>query len=75
MPANHTDRLYILVGAMVVIAVLLGLTAYGADMLLAGAGQKVVFDLRTRLFRHLTAQSAAFHHRRHAGGSPGPARG
>jgi ATP-binding cassette subfamily B protein/subfamily B ATP-binding cassette protein MsbA len=67
MPANHTDRLYILVAAMVVIAVLLGLTAYGADMLLAGAGQKVVFDLRTRLFRHLTAQSAAFHHRRMQG--------
>ena len=67
MPANHTDRLYILVGATVVIAVLLGLTAYGADMLLAGAGQKVVFDLRTRLFRHLTAQSASFHHRRQQG--------
>ena len=67
MPVNHTDRLYLLVGAMVVIAVLLGVTAYGADMLLAGAGQKVVFDLRTRLFRHLAAQSASFHQRRQQG--------
>jgi ATP-binding cassette subfamily B protein len=67
MPAQHTDRLYLLVGAMVAIAILLGLTAYGADLLLAGAGQKVVFDLRTRLFRHLTEQSAAFHHRRKQG--------
>ena len=67
MPANHTDRLYLLVGAMMVIAVLLGVTAYGADMLLAGAGQNVVFDLRTRLFRHLAAQSASFHQRRQQG--------
>ncbi len=67
MPTNHTARLYVLVGAMVVIAVLLGLTAYGADALLAGAGQRVVFDLRTRLFRHLAAQSAAFHQRRRLG--------
>ena len=67
MPADHADRLYILVGAMLVLAVLLGLTAYGADVLLAGAGQKVVFDLRTRLFRHLTAQSASFHNRRMKG--------
>ncbi len=67
MPTSHSERLYVLVGAMVVIATLLGLTAYGADVLLAGAGQRVVFDLRTRLFRHLTAQSAAFHQHRKQG--------
>jgi len=67
LPTNHTDRLYALVGCMVAIALLLGLTAYGADALLAGAGQRVVFDLRDRLFRHLAAQSAGFHHRRKLG--------
>ncbi len=67
MPSDHVARLYALVGCMVVIAVLLGLTAYGADALLAGAGQRVVFDVRARLFRHLTAQSAAFHQQRRLG--------
>ena len=67
LPADHTQRLYALVAATVAIAILLGLTAYGADALLAGAGQRVVFDLRDRVFRHLTAQSAGFHHRRMLG--------
>ncbi len=67
MPTNHTERLYVLVGAMLFLAFLMGLTAYGADALLAGAGQRVVFDLRTRLFRHLTSQSASFHQQRRLG--------
>lgn len=67
LPADHTERLYLLVGAMLAVAVLLGLTAYGANALLAGAGQRVVFDLRTLLFRHLTGQSIGFHQRRRQG--------
>ena len=67
LPASHTARLYAFSGAMVVIAVLLGLTAYGANALLAGAGQRVVYDLRCRLFRHLESQSARFHQSRPVG--------
>ncbi len=67
LPSDHATRLYVLVGAMVAIALLLGVTAYGANVLLAGAGQRVVYDLRRRLFRHLTEQSAAFHQHREIG--------
>jgi len=67
LPSDHATRLYVLVGAMVAIALLLGVTAYGANVLLAGAGQRVVYDLRRRLFRHLTEQSAAFHQHRELG--------
>jgi len=61
LPASHSARLYVFCGALLVIAVLLGLTSYGANALLAGAGQRVVYDLRCRLFAHLESQSARFH--------------
>jgi ATP-binding cassette subfamily B protein len=67
LPSSHSARLYVFCGAMIVIAVLLGATAYGANALLAGAGQRVVYDLRCRLFRHLEAQSARFHQTRPVG--------
>lgn len=67
LPAGHGARLEILSLAMVVIAILLGIAAYGANALLANAGQRVVFDLRRKLFRHLEAQSQAFHHRHPVG--------
>ncbi|MHB1519431.1 MAG: ABC transporter ATP-binding protein [Acidimicrobiales bacterium] len=67
LPANRAELLYIFCGTMIVIAILLGLTSYGANALLAGAGQRVVFDLRCRLFRHLEAQSSRFHQRHPVG--------
>ncbi len=67
LPADRITRLYVFSAAMVVIALLLGLTAYGANAWLAGAGQRVVFDLRFRLFRHLETQSLRFHQRRAVG--------
>lgn len=67
MPTARADRLYALCAAMVVITLLLGATAYGANVLLAGAGQRVVYDLRLRLYRHLVEQSPAFHQRRPLG--------
>ncbi len=67
LPTARSARLYVLCAAMVVIAMLLGLTAYGANALLAGAGQRVVYDLRCRLFRHLEAQSTRFHQSRPLG--------
>ncbi|MST33567.1 ATP-binding cassette domain-containing protein [Acidimicrobiaceae bacterium USS-CC1] len=67
MPTAPTPRLLVLTGAMVVIALLLGLTAFGATAFLASAGQRVVHQLRCRLFAHLSAQSRSFH-QRHAQG-------
>ncbi len=67
LPSTRSARLYVFCAAMIVIALLLGLTAYGANALLAGAGQRVVYDLRCRLFRHLEAQSARFHQSRPLG--------
>jgi ABC-type multidrug transport system fused ATPase/permease subunit len=67
MPATSTPRLVALTASMVGIAVMLGLTAYGATAFLALAGQKVVFDLRCRLFGHLSVQSRSFHQRRTQG--------
>ncbi len=67
LPAGREARLVALCAGMVLIAALLGLCSYGANTLLANAGQRVVFELRCRLFRHVEAQSARFHQRRAVG--------
>lgn len=67
LPASRSGRLVAFCVGMVLIAVLFGVASYGANALLANAGQRVVFDLRLRLFRHLEDQSAAFHQRRPVG--------
>ena len=67
VPANRIQRLDIFSVAMVVIALLLGVCAYGANALLATAGQKVVYDLRCRLFRHVESQTIGFHRRHQVG--------
>lgn len=67
LPAGREARLVALCAGMVLIAALLGLCSYGANALLANAGQRVVFELRCRLFRHLEAQSARFHQHRAVG--------
>lgn len=57
-----------LVAALVLGAYLLkGIGAYGSGYLMADVGQRVVMDLRTRLFRHILDQSAAFFSRRTSG--------
>ncbi len=67
LPSGRAARLDVLALAMVAIALGLGVTAYGANSLLANAGQKVVYELRVRLFRHIEAQSMSFHHRQRVG--------
>ena len=64
---SRGGRLDALAIAMLVIAVLLGLFAYLSNRLVAIAGQRVVYDLRCELFRHLEAQSVGFHQRRSTG--------
>ncbi|MDA8207380.1 MAG: ABC transporter ATP-binding protein [Actinomycetota bacterium] len=61
LPTTRMGRLDAMAGAMVVIAVLLGVMAYATNALLANAGQRMVFDLRCRLFNHLERQSMEYH--------------
>src|SRR5690242_12774085 len=45
---------------LIVAYVLKGLGDYAADLLMAQVGQRVVMDIRTRLFRHILDQSVTF---------------
>ncbi len=67
LPRDPGVRLDILALSMLVIAAWTGLFRYAADRLVAQAGQRVVFDLRTDLFRHIESQSISFHQRRVTG--------
>ncbi len=67
LASGRSGRLDLLAIAMLVIAVLLGLFAYLSNRLVAVAGQRVVYDLRCDLFRHLEAQGLGFHQRRSTG--------
>lgn len=67
MPSSPTGRLEVLTAATAIIALLLGLSSYGANALLANAGQRIVFDLKCRLFRHIEEQSMTFHFRNSIG--------
>ncbi len=67
LPRDGGLRLDILAAAMLAIALWLGLFRYAADRLVAQAGQRVVFDLRGDLFRHIERQSLSFHQRRVTG--------
>lgn len=67
LPPGGTPLLEALAVAMVVIALLLGLSDYLSNRLVATAGQRVVFDIRCRLFRHIEDQGLAFHQRRKSG--------
>ena len=52
---------------IVVAYVFKGLGSYVSDYLMTDVGQRVVMDLRNRLFRHIIDQSAAFFSRRSSG--------
>ncbi len=67
LPQQQGLRLDVLALTMLAIAVWLGIFRYAADRLVAQAGQRVVFDLRRDLFRHIEGQSLAFHQRRVTG--------
>ncbi|MHB8244181.1 MAG: ABC transporter ATP-binding protein [Acidimicrobiales bacterium] len=67
LPAAHLARLEVFAGAMLAIAVVLGLSDYLSNRFVATAGQHVVFAVRCRLFRHIEDQSLAFHQTRKSG--------
>lgn len=61
---QHVGR----VAALVLVAYFLkGLGAYASNYLMTDVGQRVVMDLRNRLFHHILEQSAAFFARRTTG--------
>ena len=67
LPSGRFALLYSLCVLMVAIAALLGVCSYAAAALLAGAGQRVIVDLRCRLFAHLVRQSRRFYTNRPVG--------
>jgi ATP-binding cassette, subfamily B, bacterial len=67
LPAGPQARLATLAIGMVVIALALGITSFLSTFWLAHAGQRLVYDVRVALFRHLEAQSLAFHQGRTTG--------
>ncbi len=67
LPTNKDHRLLSLCAGMMLIAAVLSVSSYGANALLANAGQRVVFELRCRLFRHIVTQSQRFHQRQAVG--------
>ena len=67
LPVSPGGRLTVLALAMLVIAAWLGIFRYVADRLVAQAGQRVVFAIRSDLFRHIESQSLSFHERRLTG--------
>ena len=67
LPSGQTGLLEALAGAMIAVALLRAVADYLSTRLVATAGQRVVFDIRCQLFRHIEAQSLGFHQRRHTG--------
>ncbi|HEX7127673.1 MAG TPA: lipid A export permease/ATP-binding protein MsbA [Thermodesulfobacteriota bacterium] len=63
------DRQMLILLPLLIVAlyVVKGLFAYGQAVLMAGVGQRVVTDIRNRLYAHLMAQTAAFFARSQTG--------
>ncbi|HEY8368320.1 MAG TPA: lipid A export permease/ATP-binding protein MsbA [Thermodesulfobacteriota bacterium] len=63
------DRQMLVLLPLLIVAlyVVKGLFAYGQAVLMAGVGQRVVTDIRNRLYAHLMAQTAAFFARSQTG--------
>ena len=58
LPAGN--RVALICGALIGLYLVKGAGAYFSVYLMADAGQRLVHDLRTELFRHMLGQSAAF---------------
>ncbi len=67
LPPHGVPLLQLLAAAMLGIAIVLAGADYLSNRLVANVGQRVVFALRGRLFRHLERQGLDFHRRRPTG--------
>ena len=63
----NPDQVFSVATVLLVAYALKGLGAYASGYLMTDVGQRVVMDLRNRLFRHILDQSAAFFSRRTTG--------
>lgn len=67
LPAQRGALLWIMSAAMLAVAAVLALADYLSTRLVATAGQRVVFQIRCDLFRHIESQGSGFHQRRQLG--------
>ena len=61
------ERLSWVIGAILIISIVRGLSGYASVFLMTDVGQRVVRDLRERFFSHVIRQSATFFSRRSSG--------
>ncbi len=64
---DNFHLLYVLVGAVILIAVLRGILYYYRELLTAMVGQQVVAEIRLDLYSHIQRLSFSFHDRRRTG--------
>ncbi|MBU2462200.1 ABC transporter ATP-binding protein/permease [bacterium] len=61
LPGKEPDKINLILLSTFGIALILGLARYGQAMLLSFIGQRVIFNLRSRIFDHLLGLSISFH--------------
>jgi ATP-binding cassette, subfamily B, bacterial MsbA len=64
---DKTTLLYVLPGFILGVALLKGVSYFGQFFLMGLVGQKVVADLRYKMFEHITSLSPAFFHKTQTG--------
>src|SRR5262245_49973276 len=64
LPANDNRSFAFWASAIIIAYVVKGIGSYASTYLMTDVGQRVVRDIRDRLFRHILDQSAAFFARR-----------
>ncbi len=67
LAGTHPEYIYIIPGAVVALYLVKGAAYYGQAYLMGWVGQRVIHDLRSRLYRHLLAQSLPFFAHRKTG--------
>lgn len=61
IPKKDIPKLYWLFGAILAVYAVRGIVSYGLNYIIAWLGQRVVFDLRFQLYRHLQKLSMGFY--------------
>ncbi len=67
LAGTHPEYIYLIPAAVVGLYIIKGAAYYGQAYLMGWIGQRVIYDLRNRLYHHLTAQSLAFFAHRKTG--------
>ena len=67
LPSDQSGLLTAMAAALLSVAAALAVADYLSTRLVATAGQRVVFEIRCQLFRHIESQGSDFHQRRQTG--------